>query len=105
MILKWNHGQKRHLILEKRALKGKKGKKGTTRPPHPRYATDRPAVLLKKEFFLKHFPKNLLINSVRKIIEQLFKENLFNQNTSSGCFCLYQQFPKKIKEVNILKVI
>ena len=27
-----------------------------------------------------------------------FEENLFNQNTSSGCFCLRQQFPKKQKK-------
>ena len=27
-----------------------------------------------------------------------FEENLFNQNTSSGCFYLRQQFPKKQKK-------
>ena len=58
----------------------------------------RPAVLLKKLFFLRHFSRILPIDSVGKMIEQLFWRNLFNQNTSCGCFCLCQQFPKKQKK-------
>ena len=60
----------------------------------------RSAVLLKRNSFLGISQGFCLTDSVK-----FFEEKPFSQNTSSCCFCLCQQFPKKTKEVNILKVV
>ena len=52
-----------------------------------------------KKYLSKAFLKDFAFTySVGKTIEQLLWRTLFNQNTSSGCFYLCQQFPKKQKK-------
>ena len=60
----------------------------------------RPALLLKKE--LSGICQGIFLkNQLPKLWSSYFEGNLYNQNTSSGCFCLCQQFLKNRRRKNI----